>query len=284
MANCIFCDNKKISKEHLWGAWWKDYYPPSEQDKLIRDSHTITKYDSNNEEVDAKGQFSNVGAPLSATTKVVCEKCNNTWMSQIEAGMKKVFQALYKNNESKISREYSLKIRKWMYLKFCLLDRSYSDFPSTPPKSSNLTKDQVKSIRASRWVDFNGGDNVPEYFNFFISRSTSNYRIGAFNHIPQLFYEVNNLSKWYMADTCMFFNGDFIGIMTDNPNVKKYMFEYESYGLLNPYKQLNNEIQQFYSGNKIYGGILEEGVLSILEKGGTSPLRRNFPANRKISK
>lgn len=157
MANCIFCNYKKVSKEHLWGAWWNDYYPSSEKDLLTRDGHTITVWNSDNDLIEEKGLFSNVGDPLAKTTKVVCQNCNNTWMSQIEKDMKKTFHTLFINEEENISTDHIFSLKKWMYLKFCLINRAYSSQNSLIPNdlsNSKEIKEKINLIREKKWKSF----------------------------------------------------------------------------------------------------------------------------------
>jgi hypothetical protein len=68
---CAFCPSAaKLSAEHIWSEWISAIQPGK---KVFR------RYD-------AEGQLvrSWVAEALDWTAKVVCEKCNNTWMSEIE--------------------------------------------------------------------------------------------------------------------------------------------------------------------------------------------------------
>jgi hypothetical protein len=72
MPECAFCpQSAKLSGEHLWSAWMGDLLPA----KTIR----FARYGD-------KGQVEAdwLSTELDWTAKVVCEKCNNTWMSAIE--------------------------------------------------------------------------------------------------------------------------------------------------------------------------------------------------------
>jgi hypothetical protein len=68
----------KLSGEHLWSAWIRDLFP--EIDKFVfrrqmEDAPTAHWWTSND---------------LDLTAKVVCESCNNGWMSDLEAGYAKL--------------------------------------------------------------------------------------------------------------------------------------------------------------------------------------------------
>ncbi|NRR93535.1 hypothetical protein HSX10_18335 [Winogradskyella undariae] len=277
MANCIFCNNKKISKEHLWGAWWQDYYPASEKDLLTRDGHTITARNSNNDIISEKGLFSNVGDPLAKTTKVVCQNCNNTWMSAIEEDMKKTFHKLFINEEDIISSDDILRLKKWMYLKFCLIDRAYSkqnSLVSSSLSNSKEIKEQINLIRKENWKGFLNGINLPNEFRFFIARATGELKIGSFNYIPLIMLEKDNLLNIKLIDTCMFFNGHFLGILTSNDIVIKFLNNNEKFKGLLP---LVNDTIKFITNKKVSARELEDSILCELEKNIIGrKLRRNF--------
>ncbi|MEM5564649.1 hypothetical protein WNY78_06020 [Psychroserpens sp. AS72] len=279
MANCIFCNCKKVSKEHLWGKWWTEYYPPSKKSMLIRDDHTITKRDSNNEVIEEKGQFSNVGNSMTKTTKVVCENCNNTWMSQIENDMKKAFHSIYIKKKETISTNSELSIRKWMYLKYCLIDRAYSDQSSMiSSKLPNFLqiKEKIEFQRTECWSQFLEGKVIPSEFHFFIARSTKDCKFGSFNHLPLMLMDRNNSLNVNIVDTCMFFNGHFIGIVTSHDGIAKHLLNYTKDENLNPFRLLNMNTQELPIDFEVHGSVLEEEVLSILENKLNRKLRRNF--------
>ena len=278
MANCIFCNHNKVSKEHLWGAWWQDYYPASKHDLLKRDGHTITVRNSNDDLIAEKGLFSNVGDPLAKTTKVVCQNCNNTWMSQIEENMKKTFHTLFIDEEESVFADKILSLQKWMYLKFCLLDRAYSRqdslISSTLPNSIEI-KEKFNLMRKENWKNFLNGKNIPNEFRFFIARS-KDWKIGAFNHIPLPLIVMNedNTLDIKLMDTCMFFNGHFIGILSSYDCVINFLNNNQKFqGLLS----LDSTDRKFDVNHKIFGRDLEDSILSKIEEisnGGR--LRRNF--------
>jgi hypothetical protein len=72
MKECAFCpETAKLSLEHLWSAWMDELFPGrkrftdlDEEGRVIRERYT---------------------KELDATAKVVCENCNNGWMSNLES-------------------------------------------------------------------------------------------------------------------------------------------------------------------------------------------------------
>lgn len=76
MPECAFCDHAgKLSAEHVTSQWIGELFA----------GPSVARFGSS--EIDAKTYNS---GPLDFKAKVVCEKCNNTWMSDIEAKAKPI--------------------------------------------------------------------------------------------------------------------------------------------------------------------------------------------------
>lgn len=74
MPQCAFCENSKLTREHIWSNWICQAIGPN---GITR---TIGMQD---------GSVKQIKEPvLSASTKVVCGACNNGWMSTLEAAAK----------------------------------------------------------------------------------------------------------------------------------------------------------------------------------------------------
>src|ERR1700733_10755898 len=68
---CAFCPSTaKLSAEHIWSQWISDLHPGKKRFRHYGPDGKVTK--------------EWVGEKLNWTAKVVCERCNNTWMSDIE--------------------------------------------------------------------------------------------------------------------------------------------------------------------------------------------------------
>lgn len=110
------------SKEHIWGKWLQSIYPRSE---IASDATHFE--DRNNKDgtlVVSDGFFAGKTHPYFRTSKVVCNNCNNTWMSSIEKQMKSVFVKIFQNGKQLLSQEEHEIIRNWCFLKFCVQDFS----------------------------------------------------------------------------------------------------------------------------------------------------------------
>jgi hypothetical protein len=74
---CLFCRSttNKITKEHVWGQWLRDLFP-GERDaayKLIREDNASPIF---------------FRKPFDLEVRVVCEKCNNGWMEDMESAVR----------------------------------------------------------------------------------------------------------------------------------------------------------------------------------------------------
>lgn len=86
---CIFCGRSGLSKEHIFADWIKKYVPRTG----TRTEHIIEKAtgvlpsgERTYEHV--PGKLNRPGDIASQKLRVVCEKCNNVWMSQIQTKSK----------------------------------------------------------------------------------------------------------------------------------------------------------------------------------------------------
>lgn len=83
----------------------------------------------------------------------------------------------------------------------------------------------------------------------------------------------NNTLDIKLIDTCMFFNGHFIGVLTNNDSIIQSLKDNEKFqGLL----LLDNKTTNFNIIEKVSGRELEDTTLSKLEKNIGRKLRRNF--------
>jgi hypothetical protein len=70
---CAFCAHSaKLSGEHIWSEWMRELFPT----KKVR-------FTSFGEKHEVLRQWSS--QDIDMTAKVVCQKCNNQWMSGLES-------------------------------------------------------------------------------------------------------------------------------------------------------------------------------------------------------
>ncbi|MDK3000683.1 hypothetical protein ACV311_14905 [Clostridium perfringens] len=114
---CIFCDEIKLSKEHIFAQW------------LLKE---LDIYDSNI----TMSHTNFIGIPLSnrkhpyskLVNGLVCEKCNNGWMSQLEGDCQEHIINFMNMKEIKIELDFLEKhyytIAKWAFKNAILLNNA----------------------------------------------------------------------------------------------------------------------------------------------------------------
>jgi hypothetical protein len=124
---CIFCSKGNLTHEHIYPKWLFDHlkldsviFQPSSTAYLIKGSRNAeiieqTKWSSDEREIRYED----------FKTKVVCQNCNNGWMSNLERVVKPIFVELL-NNQSDI-KENSAKasvLSQWAIIKVILIAKS----------------------------------------------------------------------------------------------------------------------------------------------------------------
>ncbi len=96
-SKCIFCgiafgsagQDSRRTKEHYWGSWLQSYLR-TRNDK--RRPHYETLDWNGQVPPDPKGFFARGGHPLASTVPdLVCQQCNNGWMSTVQEQAKQAF-------------------------------------------------------------------------------------------------------------------------------------------------------------------------------------------------
>ena len=111
---CIFCGGTPISKEHIYADWMRDYLIPFEST-----SHRVT-FSSRNAASgkmqlirDENGPNALKGDHRARGMRVVCQGCNNGWMSQIQSCAKPTLLPLLQGKRYVPNREQQRRIAAW---------------------------------------------------------------------------------------------------------------------------------------------------------------------------
>jgi hypothetical protein len=147
-----------MSREHLWPAWTRRTFSEEEQAELI--PHEM--------EIQGGVQIDTWNAPVfTATTKTVCEPCNNGWMSALEDRAKPFAEPLILGQQQTINNDGKVAISLWAYLKVLLLQQTAEP---VLPKESYET-----------FFDIQGEDLLPLNTSIFIARHVGP-RQGQYQH------------------------------------------------------------------------------------------------------
>lgn len=81
MRTCIFCGGRPLTKEHVWPAWLSERFGnrPLTIERFAARSEVV-RFTTNR--LDFRG-------------RVVCARCNNGWMSDMENAVKGIFEAIF---------------------------------------------------------------------------------------------------------------------------------------------------------------------------------------------
>ncbi|WP_291650954.1 hypothetical protein [Clostridium sp.] len=114
---CIFCDGTKLSREHIFAQWLLKELDIYDDNVTMSHSSVIGKPVSNR-----KHPFSKL------VNGLVCEKCNNGWMSQLEGGCQNHIINLMKMNEIeselKFLEGHHDTVAKWAFKNAILLNNA----------------------------------------------------------------------------------------------------------------------------------------------------------------
>lgn len=105
---CIFCGGTPLSKEHIWADWLRDYIPRTSK----RTDHNVSIVAGFDFEK-SKGKVNRPGDPHSQRLRVVCEACNNGWMSNIQNRVKANLSNLVVGQSGDFSEEGRLLLSVW---------------------------------------------------------------------------------------------------------------------------------------------------------------------------
>lgn len=158
---CLFCSAEgKLSREHLWPVWAVGTY-----DQGLGPSVSHSLHEGGGP---AHRQW---GAPVfSATLKRVCARCNNGWMSKLEARARPHAAPLLKGETRVLGREAQRAIALWAYLKALLFIQ--------------VGDDDMKEAMAPAYktfFDIQGEDLLPLHTSIFVAHHIGP-REGQYQH------------------------------------------------------------------------------------------------------
>jgi hypothetical protein len=112
---CAFCGARaNITGEHLWSKWFSNMVGPR--------IYTVVRKDSEGEAKTWKS------GKLDPKSNVVCGKCNNGWMSELESNAKSVIQGMVvSGQQAKLGSRDITTIAEFAFLKAVIADHSHDN-------------------------------------------------------------------------------------------------------------------------------------------------------------
>jgi hypothetical protein len=178
---CLFCNSPQTSKEHIFPKWLRPYLPETKlegtQFMKLGDEPLKDVMDSS---LTPGKQESSKGY----TTNLVCNNCNNTWMSKLENQVK---QILLKNHKiidtipTNISQHDAYILSQWLILKSLLLSNKVaSNIHEIPGKIFSDLKDG--NISNGFIVEFSKAENYK--LDFTLIKGSQNDKLFILKKIP----------------------------------------------------------------------------------------------------
>ncbi len=112
MAKCLFCPRAANSVEHLWPEWLLALLDVAETevDFYVRDQPPFKNWKQRK------------GKPTGITRRYLCEKCNNTWLSDLENRAKPVFTPILEHKPTTLDASDVTTLATWLAKMALLFD------------------------------------------------------------------------------------------------------------------------------------------------------------------
>jgi hypothetical protein len=77
-SHYIFCGGRPLTREHIWANWFRAYLPRTQS--FYHSGRTVLNEDNTQTHNSKKI----AGDPKSKRLPIVCDKCNNEWLSDLQ--------------------------------------------------------------------------------------------------------------------------------------------------------------------------------------------------------
>lgn len=152
---CIFCNQTgNKSKEHIWPEWMHELLPKQGDGNNISEVNTFRwKEQAGAKRTERQGHLS------AKKLRVVCQRCNNGWMSQLESEAKPILTQILKDEQFDICSQKQNILALWITLKSIIGEHAEQDTHVTPINDRDLFRTQQV---------------IPEYFAIYIGKHNEN--------------------------------------------------------------------------------------------------------------
>jgi hypothetical protein len=105
---CIFCGGRPLTREHIWPDWLRAHLPRSLS--FYHSGRIILNED--NTQTHSSKKIS--GDPKSRKLRIVCNKCNNEWMSDLQNATKPILIPLLLSQQITLSEPRQRQLATWV--------------------------------------------------------------------------------------------------------------------------------------------------------------------------
>jgi hypothetical protein len=160
---CVFCDKPANSKEHFWPEWMHELLPQLPDPRHNRRLHEFHPKVGHMQ----SGVNHRTGGVETIKFRVVCENCNNGWMSGREEEARPFLTSLINGTPIVLSTVEMTVVARWIAIKCIVAEHSVRDYYLTP--------------EADRFALRQHG-TVPEYFRVYLINHNLKHGIGYMRH------------------------------------------------------------------------------------------------------
>jgi len=107
-----------MSKEHFWPEWISSHIPKHPTDNHISEIQVSEGRDN----ILLNNKDKRPGNVITKKLRVVCKKCNNGWMSQLEETAKPIIKAMLENKKFTIQQDDLAILVKWITMKVLIAE------------------------------------------------------------------------------------------------------------------------------------------------------------------
>jgi hypothetical protein len=165
-----------MSKEDVWPVWLKKYVPRDRKNYRAR----LTKvdrglvHDENTLKID--------GDPRSRGVKLVCERCNNEWMSGLQTRAKPLLLPLILGQKAVLGRDAQRLIAAWCAMSVMSADFFFPDRSAVPQAHRDHLR-MTRDAPPDTWKIWIGNYKREKWVAHWAKQSMS---ISSKEHIPEI--------------------------------------------------------------------------------------------------
>jgi hypothetical protein len=197
---CIFCPNPRTIKrgEHLWDDWLnredgKDIYDPSTTyyygaDGVLIRSHKSTR--------------------LNVALNVVCDRCNNTWMSDISNHAKTILEPSIRRDTPRHFDDLDIVTTT----AFAFMKSAVLDWQPNVKRPRRISRPACMAFRASLMPGSKGDIAFPDGLQLWLAKYKRTRKMEAFSYVDELIGKRN--LKGYRILVITYLVGSFIFQLT----------------------------------------------------------------------
>jgi hypothetical protein len=174
---CVFCGNPGLTKEHVWADWLNPY--------VAKDlsSHSVSS-EILHEDDRIEGQYRvKSGDPRSRRLRIVCQDCNNGWMSRLQETTKMYLAPLVLGEVTAFDVPIQKRLGAWIAMSVMVSERL--DVGTSVISASERQCLRTNQMAPSNWKIWIGDYARDDWPGYWVHFAGSVYPAGAhYDRLP----------------------------------------------------------------------------------------------------